>query len=1150
MRSRCWSVWVVLALLTASVAPGCGDGVHDDAGDSASAAADSGNGLDGLLGDSALSDAQEVTGDASVPDIQPDGQPSDAADTAAAAKLEITEPLPTAVVNPNATLKIRAKLTPAEAAALEYSVTDDDGAVVASGDVTDTNNIASDLPAPAKPGTHKWKLTVKNKATGAVVATADIVFQVNALPTAPGVSIQPQPASAKDGLQAKIDTPSTDADGQAVTYSYVWTKDGQPTGDTGANLPVGKAKKGEVWSVTVVASDGVGQSAPTTVSITVGNAAPEPAALAPLAATVGLEGSITATEAGPATDIDGDALTLTWVWTVDGQEVKGITGPTASVAQLAAALGKPIAVGAVVGVSQKVSDGQATASSAESKVTVGQGTACATLTLLPHVICTENGTTAPDLSCDKQTLGNGIICLTISGLPQDSTPVVASTATTAVGLTSDGTEAVGPFDVEVTDETGKIVGSASFPSISSGQVVQAKPATPGVNHLTVVVKKDGKIIGSWTSDVYLNTPPTAPEVAIQPSPAQAGEALVAKITGPSQDVDSALSQPITYAYAWTVNGKATVYTGDTVPAGIAKKGEQWQVSATPSDGVEPGPAGTAVVTIGNAPPKTPVLSVDSAQVGLLGTVKVTIAEPQAVDSDGEPVTTTLTWKVDGVVVSGVTGSIASVQDLAKAGAKIQVGSVISVVATATDGASQVSSLPVTVAVVDSDLICGSKNSPCAVATQCTENGSFAPKCECKSPLVGNGVVCMSANFPSVGIAGEATQVQVSVNVGSGAQGPLVAQLIDADGKVLASGQVTNGKVDLSGSLLTGTQGWTIQIKDAAGSVVAKQTASVFADTPPSAPVVTLGPAQATVQSGVQVVEVKATDVDQGQTLTYSFQWLKDGKPTGLVASELAPGVAKKGEVWTLIAIADDGYAAGLPGQATILIGNAAPSDFKAVLPAKIGLLSTLTVQAVPAAKSDVDGDPLTYTAQWWVNNEEVVGETALSLNLPKIKLPGGKILKAGAKIVCVVSCSDGSIAIFATSEPCVVEGEGADVCKSFNPCDKNALCINNGTLSPDCACNVGYSGDGLTCKDVDECLSNNGGCDPNAACKNTVGANTCACKAGFTGDGNTCVDVNECLVSNGGCNVNAACTNVPGSLTCACKAGYSGDGKTCTDVNE
>ena len=55
-------------------------------------------------------------------------------------------------------------------------------------------------------------------------------------------------------------------------------------------------------------------------------------------------------------------------------------------------------------------------------------------------------------------------------------------------------------------------------------------------------------------------------------------------------------------------------------------------------------------------------------------------------------------------------------------------------------------------------------------------------------------------------------------------------------------------------------------------------------------------------------------------------------------------------------------------------------------------------------------------------------------------------------------------------------------------------------------------------------------CDPHATCTTSGTTATCACALGYTGDGFTCTDVNECATANGNCD--AACENTTGSFVC------------------
>ncbi|XP_053687239.1 uncharacterized protein LOC128736776 [Sabethes cyaneus] len=130
-------------------------------------------------------------------------------------------------------------------------------------------------------------------------------------------------------------------------------------------------------------------------------------------------------------------------------------------------------------------------------------------------------------------------------------------------------------------------------------------------------------------------------------------------------------------------------------------------------------------------------------------------------------------------------------------------------------------------------------------------------------------------------------------------------------------------------------------------------------------------------------------------------------------------------------------------------------------------------------------------------------------------------------------------------------------CRDVNECETNNgrcshICSNR-PGSYECSCPAGLylTEDNHSCDFIDECELNNGGCSHD--CHYHRGVTTCSCPKGFELEKEnlkTCVDVNECNTSNGGCSNN--CINLPGSYHCTCPEGFELNHNlhTCNDVDE
>lgn len=102
-----------------------------------------------------------------------------------------------------------------------------------------------------------------------------------------------------------------------------------------------------------------------------------------------------------------------------------------------------------------------------------------------------------------------------------------------------------------------------------------------------------------------------------------------------------------------------------------------------------------------------------------------------------------------------------------------------------------------------------------------------------------------------------------------------------------------------------------------------------------------------------------------------------------------------------------------------------------------------------------------------------------------------------------------------------------DECQLQVQACEDHVCVNT-QGSYMCVCKDGYELVGSECRDVDECLQFR--CEH--GCSNNMGSFSCNCSEGFalSGDGLSCVDINECVSS--GCSAEFTCINTEGSFMC------------------
>ncbi len=722
-----------------------------------------------------------------------------------------------------------------------------------------------------------------------------IGITINTLPTAPVVSITPGAPGSDDDLTAVMDTASVDADGDVVTYAYDWAVDGAASSYSSATVPASATTRDEVWTVTVTPNDGVGDGPSASASVTIENALPT-VADATLSPDPAYEGDTLTCTAGKLTDADGDAVSVSYAWTVNGS----------TLATTAATLD-------------------------DSNWSRDDVVTC---TITP-----DDGTTAGAAAVSAAlTISNSLPSLSDVVM----TPVLPDVSDTLECTASGYLDADGDADETTIEWTvnGVVVGSGdTLSGLFEGGDEVVCTATPF----------DGTDAGAALTDsvVIENTLPVLADVAITPSSPTEADTLTC-VPGSTTDADGTTS--FTYTYAWSVNGTAISASTATLAATYFAHNDVVRCSATPNDGLDAGATVTSSgVTILNTAPVASALTLTPSPAGTSDTLTATVT---ATDIDGDTVSLTYVWTVDGSAVaeSGATLSGVTYFDF---------GDVVAVTVTPTDGTVSGSSVSASTTI--------SNSLPSVSSVTISPAPAYAS----------DTLSCAYSGFSDTD--GDADESTLAWTVNGAAAG---------SASTLSTGFVSGDTVACTVTPYDGTDTGT----PVADSLTVTNTPPVLAD-------VTLTPTVAYELSTLTCTPGATTDADGTTSFAHRYVWTVNGSAVTPTSTTLSGTYFSAGDSVICTITPNDGTSDGAAvASNTVTIANSLPEITSVTLSSSVPYTNdTLTATA---ATADGDGGTVTIAYAWFVNGSVIAPTTST--------LSGTSYFSRGDTVYVQVTPNDGT----------------------------------------------------------------------------------------------------------------------------------------------
>ncbi len=834
-------------------------------------------------------------------------------------------------------------------------------------------------------GEHTVILTVTDSA--GFYGTASVGVTVNALPTAPTVSISPDPATSDDDLVATA-SGSTDPDSSGtVTYSYQWYEAGMlSSASASAVFPAASTTRGLAYRVVVTPNDGTGDGTPGEAEITISNSDPVVATpvISPSSASVGETIGCSAT----ATDPDGDATSIVYQW--DNATTGASLGSGGSLVLSSGS----VSTGDTIACTATATDSYGGAGSASSSITVGNSDPV----IDSIAISPSSGvTTSSTLSCAASASD-----------PDGGSPTLSYTW--SKGATS--------------------LGSGSTLTLS------ASTAAPGdtITCAATATDSDGGTAFDIASVLVENTAPVLASVSISPS---SGVSTSSTLSCAASASDADGGSP-TLSYAWS-NGGTSLGSGSTLTLSpsISAPGDSITCTATATDADGGSDSDSASVTVGNTPPVIGGVTI-SPSSGVTSTSTVSCSA-SATDADGGTPSISYAW------TNGST-SLGSGASLTLSTSTASGGDTITCTATATDadGGSDSGSASVTVDSTAPSISSVSISPDPAFAGDtlaCSYSGFHDPDGDPDRSTYAwtiDGVAAGTTATLSAGFyRGDVVQCTVTPSDGSDTGTPVSDSLTISntppvlDDVTLTPSPAYEGDTfsctpgtvaDLDGDAVTYSYAWDVEGVDPGVTTATLGSAYFDRDeavtctvTPndgydPGTPVLSNTIAVSNSAPSISAVSISPTSPAPTDTLTCSYSgysdadgdadastyaWTVGGVSAGS-GSTLASGFGG-GDVVACTVTPHDGTDAGTAVSASVTIGNTPPVVDSVSLSPSTAYTDT-TITAV-VSTSDAEGDTVTVSYAWTVSGTPVsaTGST----------LSGATWFDKGDVIAVIVTPNDG-----------------------------------------------------------------------------------------------------------------------------------------------